>query len=271
LEYVAADEEEPLRRIVDKVVEGLGDWCAFSLIDANGVLRQAAAYHPDPRQRDLADKLNRVQPPRRWDAGPPETNVFMQKRPLVFEQITDDMLRAGVESEERFQLLKEIGLASAIVAPLMDGQRPLGSVILASAGGGGRKYTDNDIAFVVALGDRASLAVRNARLVRELAAERDAQEHAREDAERRAAEWWGIFDADPNGLLLVDQDERIRYVSCRLLEMFHWWADLRDLVGKRYDALFVNDTRGDGNPQALIEQMGDILSRRYDRSHEEFH
>jgi hypothetical protein len=32
LEYVSADEEEPLRRIVDKVVQGFGDWCAFSLI-----------------------------------------------------------------------------------------------------------------------------------------------------------------------------------------------------------------------------------------------
>lgn len=269
LEYVSADEEEPLRRIVDKVVQGFGDWCAFSLIQSDGIVRQAAAYHPDPRQRDLADKLNRVQPPRRWDAGPTETNVLVQRRPLVFEQITDEMLRAGVQSEEQFQLLKEIGLASAIVAPLMDGHKPLGSVILASAGPGGRRYTANDINFVVALADRASLAVRNARLMRELAAERDAQHLARQEAERRAAELWATFEADPNGLLLFDQDDRVRYVSRRMLEMYHWMS-AGELVGKSYDELIQQDFSGGRDPQAVQEEVYEIFSHRDEPSHHEF-
>jgi PAS domain S-box-containing protein len=268
LDYVGGDEEEPLRRIVHRVVEGLGDWCAFSLIDEGGILRQVAAYHPDPRQRDLAEKLNRIQPPRRWDAVPPETNTLVQKRPLVFERITDDMLRAGVQNEEAFAILKEIGLASAVVAPLHDGTAPLGTVILASAGPAGRKYTPNDIDFVVALADRASLAVRNARLVRELAAERDRQQAARHEAERQAAELWATFEADPNGLLLFDQDDRVRYVSRRMLEMFHW-ARLQDFVGKRYEDVFQHDVRGDGKPQVLPEEMGEILSRRDDPSYDE--
>jgi len=188
LDYVGGDEAEPLRRIVDKVVQGMGDWCAFSLIGPDGLLRQSAAYHPDPRQRDLAEKLNRIQHPRRWDAGPAQTNALVQKRPLVFEEITDEMLRAGVQGEDEYRLLKDIGLASAIVAPLVTGAEPLGTLILASAGAGGRKYTPNDVDFVVALADRASLAVRNARLVRELAEERDREQFAREGAERRAAE-----------------------------------------------------------------------------------
>ncbi|HLB75839.1 MAG TPA: hypothetical protein VJO72_02285, partial [Candidatus Dormibacteraeota bacterium] len=50
LDYVGSDEDEPLRRIVQKVVQGMGDWCAFSLVGPDGVLRQSAAYHPDPRQ-----------------------------------------------------------------------------------------------------------------------------------------------------------------------------------------------------------------------------
>src|SRR5207237_3914499 len=119
-------------------------------------------------------------------------------------------------------VLKEIGIASAIVAPLMDGSIPLGSVILASAGAGGRTYTANDIDFVIALADRASLAVRNARLVRELAAERDRQQLARREAERRAAELWAMFEADPTGLLLFDQADRVGYVSRRLGAVVQW-------------------------------------------------
>jgi PAS domain S-box-containing protein len=269
LGYVGGDEDEPLRRIVEKVVEGLGDWCAFSIVGRDGVLRQSAAYHPDPRQRDLADKLNRIQQPRRWDHGPAETNALVQKRPLVFEEITDDMLRAGVETEEAYRLLKEIGLASAIVAPLMSGDEALGTLLLASAGAGGRRYTTNDIAFVVSLADRASLAVRNARLVRALAAERDSQERARTEAEHRAAELLATFEADPNGLVLFDQDDRVRFVSPRMGEMFDW-LPVRDFVGKHYEELFAHDPRGDGRGAEVARRTREILSRREERSFDEF-
>jgi PAS domain S-box-containing protein len=266
LDYVGGDEDEPLRRIVQKVVQGMGDWCAFSLAGPDGVLRQSAAYHPDPRQRDLAEKLKRTLRPRRWDAGPPETNALLQKRPLVFEEITDEMLRAGTDDEEAYRLLKEIGLASAIVAPLLSGAEPLGTVLLASAGAGGRKYTPNDVDFVVALADRASLAVRNARLVRELAAERDQQRVARQDAERQAAELLAMFEADPNGLLLFDQDDRIRFVSPRASELLEG-APLREFVGKHYKELLED---GDGHAAEALARIGEILARRDERSLDEF-
>src|SRR2546421_8193030 len=269
LDYVGGDEAEPLRRIVDKVVQGMGDWCAFSLIGPDGLLRQSAAYHPDPRQRDLAEKLNRIQPPRRWDAGPAQTNALVQKRPLVFEEITDEMLRAGVQGEDEYRLLKDIGLASAIVAPLVTGAEPLGSLILASAGAGGRKYTPNDVDFVVALADRASLAVRNARLVRELAEERDREQFAREGAERRAAELLATFEADPNGLVLFDQYDRVRYVGPRLAEMFEWMP-VHEFVGRHYEELFGQDARGDGRIAEMEARTREIFSRRDERSFDEF-
>jgi PAS domain S-box-containing protein len=270
LDYVGAGEDEPLRRIVDKVVQGMGDWCAFSLIGPEGILRQSAAYHPDPRQRDLADKLNRVQGPRRWDEGPAETNALVMKRPLVFEEITDEMLRASMRGEEEYRLLQEIGLASAIVAPLMDGAEPLGTLILASAGSGGRRYTQNDVDFVVALADRASLAVRNARLVGELAAERDRQQDARLDAERRAAELLATFEADPNGMVLFDQNDRVKYVSPRLAEIFDP-LPVRDFVGKHFEELFGPDARGDGRAAENEARTREIFSQRDERSFEEFH
>src|SRR5207302_6645183 len=60
LDYVGPDEIEPLRRIVQKVTEAFGDWCGFSLVQADGTLRSVAAFHPDPRQRELEQKLNKV-------------------------------------------------------------------------------------------------------------------------------------------------------------------------------------------------------------------
>jgi CheY-like chemotaxis protein len=93
LDYAGPDEAEPLRRVVDKVTETLGDWCAFSLVQPDGKLVSVAAYHPDPRQRELEKKLNALVPPKQWDAGPPAVNALVQRKPLVFENITEEWLR----------------------------------------------------------------------------------------------------------------------------------------------------------------------------------
>src|SRR5438128_8964030 len=64
LDYTGDDDIEPLRRIVPIVVEALGDWCAFTLIQPDGTLKNVAHYHPDPRQRELALLVEQVMPPR---------------------------------------------------------------------------------------------------------------------------------------------------------------------------------------------------------------
>src|SRR5436853_7763644 len=107
LDYVGPDEVEPLRRIVRKVTEAIADWCAFTLVQPDGTLKNVATYHPDPQQRELAKKLDVLLPPRHWDAGPAELNPLLQKRPIITEEITDEMLRAAITSEEAFHALKE--------------------------------------------------------------------------------------------------------------------------------------------------------------------
>ncbi|MFL5416295.1 MAG: ATP-binding protein [Myxococcales bacterium] len=268
LDYVGPDEVEPLRRIVEKVTAALGDWCAFSLVGDDGILRQVAAYHPDVRQRELAVLVNQLVPPRQWDAGPEATNVLVQRRPLVFEEISDEMLRAGLPSDEAFAAMKEIGLASAILAPLLDGQKPLGTVILASAGRGGRRYTRDDVDFVVAIADRAALAVRNARLVQKLAEERDRLDRARAQAEERAAQMLAVFQADPNGIALFDANGVLRFVSPRVAELFG--TDLEGFLGKHHDEAFRVDLRGDGKNEELMVQMRSIFADREHPSTDEF-
>src|SRR5207248_10613541 len=118
LDYVCPNEIEPLIRTVHEVTEATGtDWCAFALVQPDGKLKNVATYHPDPQQRELEKKLNDLLPPKPWDAGPAELNALVQRRPIVTEDISDEMLRTAVPGEEAFQAIKEIGLTSAIVAP----------------------------------------------------------------------------------------------------------------------------------------------------------
>src|SRR6266850_1135649 len=236
LDYVGPDEIEPLRRIVHHVTEALGnDWCAFALVQPDGILKNVASFHADPRQRELEKKLEVLLPPRRWDAPPLERNALVQKQPIVTEEITDEMLRAAVPSEEAFLALKEVGLTSAVVAPMFDGPRPLGTLVLASTGPG-RRYSRDDVDFAYSLAGRAALAVRNARLVRELAEERDRQKGERIEADRRLAELRAVFDWEPNGIALFDASGALRMASHRIEQIFG--LPLRAMYGQPYEEIY---------------------------------
>jgi PAS domain S-box-containing protein len=236
LDYVGDDEIEPLRRVVHKVTEALGtDWCAFALVQPDGILKNVATYHPDPRQRELEKKLNAMVPPKLWDAGPKELNALIQKRPVVTEKITDGMLRAAVPSEEAFQALKEVGLTSAVVAPMFDGEEPLGTMLLATTSSG-RRYSQTDVDFAFSLAGRAALAVRNARLVRQLAQERDRQRLERRESDRRLAELRAVFDSDPNGIALFDAEGILRMASHRIEEIFG--VPLRAMYGLPFEEIY---------------------------------
>jgi signal transduction histidine kinase/CheY-like chemotaxis protein len=236
LDYVGPDEVEPLRRIVRLVTEALGDWCAFSLVEADGTLRSVVAHHPDPRQRELEKAINEFFPPRRWDAGVPELNALVQNRPIVVEHVTPEMLRAASPNQGAFEKIMEFGLTSAITAPMADGDQPLGTMTLASVGPGGRKYSQSDIDFVFSLAGRAALAVRNARLVKQISEERDRQKQARLDADRHAAELRAFFASDPNGVALFDAGGKLQLASIRLEEIFG--IPLRSMLGQPWEDIY---------------------------------
>src|SRR5438874_2222368 len=269
LDYVGPDEIEPLRRIVHQVTDALAnDWCAFALVQPDGTLKNVATYHPDPRQRELAKKLDVLVPPRRWDVGPAELNPFLERRPIVTEEITDEMLRAAIPSEEAFQALKEIGLTSAIVVPMFDGSEPLGRLLLASTGKG-RRYSNEDVDFAYSLAGRAALGVRNARLVRELARQRDIQSHERAEADRRFAELRAVFDSDPNGIALFDADGVLRMASHRIEEIFG--LPLRAMYGQRFDEIYHQKLAqvAAQDREAMLERVRGIFANQETRAHDE--
>jgi len=269
LDYAGPDEIEPLRRIVHQVTDALAnDWCAFALVQPDGTLKNVATYHPDPQQRELAKKLDVLLPPRQWDAGPAELNPLLQKRPIITEEITDEMLRAAIPSEEAFQALKEIGLTSAIVVPMFDGSEPLGRLLLASTGKG-RRYSNEDVDFAYSLAGRAALGVRNARLVRELARQRDIQSHERAEADRRFAELRAVFDSDPNGIALFDADGVLRMASHRIEEIFA--LPLRAMYGQRFDEIYRQKLAqvASQDRETMLERVRGIFANHETRTHDE--
>jgi PAS domain S-box-containing protein len=79
-----------------------------------------------------------------------------------------------------------------------------------------------------------------------------------------------MFEAAPNGLVLFDQHDRVRYVGPRLAEMFEW-LPVREFVGRHFEELFGQDARGDGRPNEVEARTREIFSRREEPSVDEFH
>jgi signal transduction histidine kinase len=267
LDYVGPDPLEPLRRIVQKVVGELGDWCSFQLVQPDGILKTEIAYHPDPKQRELEKKLTELVPPQRWDARP-ETSALVQRRTMVFEQITEEMLRQGSPSEEVAQLYLQVGMSSVLIAPMFDGIKPLGQLVLVTTRDGGRRYTAADADFAFSLAGRAALAVRNARLVGEIAHERDRYVALLQESESRAAELTAVLDAGPNGVVLFDVEGRLRVASRKMNELFggEWdqmQGQMYDVVGRHLAACF------DAPREPALARVRDIFADRALRSEDE--
>jgi PAS domain S-box-containing protein len=181
------DYEATLTSVAGLLVPELGDWCSVQLLDEAGNAAQLAVAHADPTRVELARELNRRYPPDpRGDStlrGVIESGVG-----VVIPEITDDMLEAGMRDAEHLALIRDLGLRSAIVAPLAARGRVLGAISLISAESG-RRYGEADLALATEIGHRAGMAVDNARLY----AGAEAARREAEQANRAKSEFLAVM------------------------------------------------------------------------------
>jgi GAF domain-containing protein len=164
--------DETVERITRLLVTDLSDWCVVELFDMG---RPPAVAHRDPSRVELARQLQRDYPP------PPEptgvgAEAVATRRAVLVAHVTDEMVRAGAVDDHHHEVIRSLGLRSAIVAPLLGRGRVLGLMTMICAETPYRFGTD-DVGFAEDLGRRAGLAIENAWLWEEA-------ESARRRAER---------------------------------------------------------------------------------------
>jgi predicted ATPase/signal transduction histidine kinase len=158
------DFDTTIDKVVRLAVSFLADWCTVDLVDSGQVKRVVAA-HRDPRQemvlRDLRSRMEQR-------GSPPliTTRVLQTGDPLIYREISDELLAELVSDPDVRQLLRRVGTRSAMVLPLSVAGRPLGAITFASAQPD-RSYDDDDLALASELARRAALAIEHARLYQE--------------------------------------------------------------------------------------------------------
>lgn len=158
------DYEQMLNDLTHLVVPRLADWCAIDLKAPGGGIQNVGVAHIDPTKVELARRLQERFPPDP-DATSGVPQVLRSGRSQLTAEITDDLLEAATDDPELRGVLKQLGLRSAIVAPMVLRGQTIGALTLISAEQG-RRYTALDVAVAEDLGQRAALAINNARLYR---------------------------------------------------------------------------------------------------------
>ena len=159
------DYEIRLSHIAQLVVPHLGDWCAVDVINAQGRLQRLSVAHVDPAKVKLAYAIHQRYPPRPEDrSGIYE--VLRSGQSQLLPDIPAELLEAAISEPEQLETIRQLGLRSVMIVPMMARGRTLGAITFAWAESG-RHYNSIDLALAEELARRAALALDNAVLYAE--------------------------------------------------------------------------------------------------------
>ena len=155
------DYEATLTSVAEAAVPWFADWCAISLAE-DGVLRTIAVAHTHPERMALVQELQERYPADP-ESGAGGYGVLSSGVSQLVPDVTDELLEARAVDEDHLRLMLALDLRSGLACPLKVGDRRLG-VITWVAGEGGRRFTEDDLAFGEDLAQRAAIAIDNAQL-----------------------------------------------------------------------------------------------------------
>lgn len=192
------DYEDTLATVANLTTPAIADWCAIDILTESGDIRRLAVAHTDPQKITLAQQLMEAHPLHPDDpTGVPA--VLRTGVPEFHPLISDDMLLAIAHSEEDLALLRSIGFRSVITAPLVARGRNIGAITFVTTTESGRLFTDTDLQLALDLGQRAGLAVDNARLY--------------DDAERQRQQLLVTLTSIGDAVIATDAETRVTFLN----------------------------------------------------------
>ena len=160
------DPEETARTIVSTAVPELAEICLIDFRRTDGWYGDSVVAGADP---EMAARLERIRREAPLDpAGEhPVAQVLRLNQPMIWRDLkAPEVIDKVAQGSEHLRLMQEAGYNSAAVVPLVARGRTLGALSFLHAHGDLR-YDPGDLEFLSELGERAALALDNARLYRD--------------------------------------------------------------------------------------------------------
>ncbi|HEX2391317.1 MAG TPA: SpoIIE family protein phosphatase [Solirubrobacterales bacterium] len=160
------DPAETARTIVATAVPELAELCVMDFVREDGSLGDSVVAGADPEAAARLEAIRREKP---LDPGGehPVAQVLREGRPMIWRDLTaPDVVEKVAQNEKHRQLMEDAGYNSAAVVALVARGRTLGALSFLHARSDLR-YDPDDLDFLAELGDRAAMALDNARLYSE--------------------------------------------------------------------------------------------------------
>jgi PAS domain S-box-containing protein len=160
------DPEETARTIVSTAVPELAEFCVIDFCRPDGWFGDSVVAGADPA---MAERLERIRRERPLDPGGehPVAQALRLQRPMIWRDLkAPEVVDKVSQGPDHLQLIADAGYNSAAVVPLIARGRSIGAISFLHAFSDLR-YDPDDLEFLGELGDRAALALDNARLYRE--------------------------------------------------------------------------------------------------------
>ena len=161
------DPDETLRQVASLAVPEIADWVAVDLASEDGSIERVALVHADPARLAKAKRLQERYPP---DPSSPYgvPAVLRSGRSELHPDVSEELLAQGAVDEEHLELLREFGLRSALIVPMVVRDRVIGALSFVT-GRSGRRFDAEDVVLAEELGRRCAIAIENSRLFGERA------------------------------------------------------------------------------------------------------
>ncbi|HET7589720.1 MAG TPA: SpoIIE family protein phosphatase [Solirubrobacterales bacterium] len=160
------DPEETARTIVNTAVPELAELCLIDFRRPDGWYGDSIVAGAAP---EMAARLERIRRDKPLDPGGehPVAQVLRLNQPMIWRDLkAPEVVGKVSQNADHLQLMHDAGYNSAAVVPLIARGRTLGAISFLHAHGDLR-YDPSDLEFLAELGERAALALDNARLYRE--------------------------------------------------------------------------------------------------------
>jgi PAS domain S-box-containing protein len=157
--------EETLNTVARLAVPFMADWCTVSMYE-QGKLIAIAVAHVDPERQRMLGQVPQDYNERLHDADGTGA-VLAAGKPLLYPSLPEEALVGAANNEEHLAWIRSLGMVSVIVVPLKSRDRVIGVMHFISDRSG-RHFKEDDLRLAEDLAARASTAIENAQLFREL-------------------------------------------------------------------------------------------------------
>jgi PAS domain S-box-containing protein len=159
------DYEQTLEQIAKISVPQLADWCSVDILNEDGSIRRLPIAYADRSKAELARKLQEYVTD--YNGAGAITRVLQTGQSELISELPDSLLVANTQNQEHLELVRQLGIKSVMIVPLIAQGRVLGCINFITAESD-RRYDRSDLTLATDITHRAALAMENARLYRDM-------------------------------------------------------------------------------------------------------